>query len=219
MSNKNIIREALEYGKQLRPRSPLFTTALAELDREEGQEPVAWIEHHKGGDNVDWHRVDHPYAKATPLYAAPPAPVSEAMSRDYSALYDLLVAGGEAFCLVDMKWKDEDKPLRDSARIRRHEEWSIDVGARGICYGDIRPYHKRNGEFKDERKELVAMCQRLSLEWLAPVDLSEILEAGQELKDIANTCYAAHGHTNGSRDHITKVINHWTAVTAKHRKP
>jgi len=34
-------------------------------------EPVAWIEHHKGGDNLNWERVDHPYAKATPLYAAP----------------------------------------------------------------------------------------------------------------------------------------------------
>lgn len=34
-------------------------------------EPVAWIEHHKGGDNLNWERVDHPYAKATPLYTAP----------------------------------------------------------------------------------------------------------------------------------------------------
>ncbi len=32
----------------------------------------AWIEHHKGGDNLNWDRVDHPYAKATPLFTAQP---------------------------------------------------------------------------------------------------------------------------------------------------
>jgi hypothetical protein len=34
---------------------------------------VAWIEHHKAGDNLNWDRVDHPYAKATPLYRAAPS--------------------------------------------------------------------------------------------------------------------------------------------------
>jgi hypothetical protein len=34
------------------------------------KEPVAYIEHHKGGDNLNCDRVDHEYAKATPLYAA-----------------------------------------------------------------------------------------------------------------------------------------------------
>jgi hypothetical protein len=33
--------------------------------------PVAWIEHHKAGDNLNWEQVDHPYAMATPLYTAP----------------------------------------------------------------------------------------------------------------------------------------------------
>lgn len=33
-------------------------------------EPAAWIEHHKGGDNLTWDRIDHPNAKATPLYRA-----------------------------------------------------------------------------------------------------------------------------------------------------
>ena len=32
-------------------------------------EPVAWIEHHKAGDNLNWDEVNHPYAKASPLYA------------------------------------------------------------------------------------------------------------------------------------------------------
>jgi hypothetical protein len=34
------------------------------------QEPVAWIEHHKGGDNLEW---DNPGGKCTPLYTTPPA--------------------------------------------------------------------------------------------------------------------------------------------------
>lgn len=35
-------------------------------------EAVAWIEHHKGGDNLNWEPVSHPYAAATPLFAHPP---------------------------------------------------------------------------------------------------------------------------------------------------
>lgn len=39
---------------------------------------VAWIEHHKGGDNLNWERVDHSYAKATPLcHCAAPAPAKD----------------------------------------------------------------------------------------------------------------------------------------------
>jgi len=34
------------------------------------QEPVAWIEHHKGGDNLEW---ENPGGKCTPLYTTPPA--------------------------------------------------------------------------------------------------------------------------------------------------
>jgi hypothetical protein len=51
----------------------------------EEPKPVAWIEHHKAGDNVGWERVDHPYAKATPLYSG----------KDYDALRSRLVEQGE----------------------------------------------------------------------------------------------------------------------------
>ena len=43
-------------------------TAIKEALAQPEQEPVAWIEHHKGGDNLNWEEVNHPYAKATPLY-------------------------------------------------------------------------------------------------------------------------------------------------------
>jgi hypothetical protein len=42
--------------------------ALVRADAIAG-EPVAWIEHHKGGDNLEW---DNPGGKCTPLYTTPP---------------------------------------------------------------------------------------------------------------------------------------------------
>lgn len=38
--------------------------------KEPEQEPVAWIEHHKGGDNLVW---DDPGGKRSALYTSPPA--------------------------------------------------------------------------------------------------------------------------------------------------
>jgi len=34
-------------------------------------EPVAWIENHKCGQNLSWDEINHPYAKATPLFTHP----------------------------------------------------------------------------------------------------------------------------------------------------
>jgi hypothetical protein len=51
--------------------------------RAEPGEPVAWIEHHKGGDNLCW---DNPGRKCSPLYTAPPTraaipdPLGEALN-------------------------------------------------------------------------------------------------------------------------------------------
>jgi hypothetical protein len=48
------------------------------------QEPVAWIEHHKGGDNLEW---DNPGGKCTPLYTTPPA---------QPAVPDAIIEAGES---------------------------------------------------------------------------------------------------------------------------
>ena len=50
-----------------------MTTNSQFANSEAAPEPVAWVEHHKGGDNLNWEPVNHAYAKATPLYAHPPA--------------------------------------------------------------------------------------------------------------------------------------------------
>ena len=46
----------------------LYTHPISEPIGNTEQLPVAWIEHHKGGDNLNWGEVNHSYAKATPLY-------------------------------------------------------------------------------------------------------------------------------------------------------
>lgn len=63
------------------------TAPRAAESRTAPDEPVAWIEHHKAGDNLNWDRVDHPYAKATPLYRAAPSltqsEIREAVARGW----------------------------------------------------------------------------------------------------------------------------------------
>jgi len=71
--------EALEWaGDQIDPVKksdcdcPLCTACLAldaAIEQAEKHEPVAWIEHHKGGDNLAW---EDPGGKRSPLYTAPP---------------------------------------------------------------------------------------------------------------------------------------------------
>jgi hypothetical protein len=69
--------EALEVvpiplAKGRRALEAAMDTLRQAIEQAEKQEPVAYIEHHKGGDNLRWEEVNHEYAKATPLYTAPP---------------------------------------------------------------------------------------------------------------------------------------------------
>jgi|DEB19_MinimDraft_3_1074340.scaffolds.fasta_scaffold00064_50 hypothetical protein len=62
--------DALEYaGKDdfWRYQNEAITSLRQAIEQAEKQEPVAWIEHHKGGDNLVW---DEPN-KGTPLYTHP----------------------------------------------------------------------------------------------------------------------------------------------------
>ncbi len=51
-------------------RAQQAITAIKQARSAPVQEPVAWIEHHKGGDNLEW---ENPGGKCTPLYTTPPA--------------------------------------------------------------------------------------------------------------------------------------------------
>lgn len=54
--------------ESLREHMQIIKDLQIDLAKYKNQEPVAWIEHHKAGDNLNWEEVSHSYAKATPLY-------------------------------------------------------------------------------------------------------------------------------------------------------
>ena len=71
------MKEMANYIDALGGDSKKYRQAIEQAEK---QEPVAWIEHHKGGDNLEW---ENPGGKCTPLYTTPPAapmqePVAEA---------------------------------------------------------------------------------------------------------------------------------------------
>jgi hypothetical protein len=88
------LREARAELDATNRQVEILSDALAESRREHEpenepyvslasvQEPVAWIEHHKGGDNLEW---DNPGGKCTPLYTTPPAAAVQE-GRDWSLL-------------------------------------------------------------------------------------------------------------------------------------
>jgi hypothetical protein len=220
MSNKTIIRETLEelrdpeLDQEYRER--LVTAALAELDREEGlvDEPYRIEKPHENNighwlrgpgirDTIflDGHAASLAVNIANKALhygrslQSPPAPVSYAMSRDHSALYDLLVAGGET--------------IRTFGEDGRVLGW--------IGQATVNNWGKMN------RDSFIAECQRLSLEFVAPVDLSEIVE---DLVSAAIDTYIKHENIDWQSpppnylNELRKMMSaRFSAVTAKHRKP
>lgn len=88
------------------------------------------------------------------------------LSKDYELMYDYLIKGNDIFCLVDYDFfRDNREPIRDVCRCRRFDEYSIDFGARGICYGDVRNFHKKEGT---EKELFISQCKRMNLEWVEP---------------------------------------------------
>lgn len=98
------------------------------------------------------------------------------MSRDYAALYHLLIKIGEPKdgrgipCYVDYSI-DRNNPdarkLRDIAAVKFWpEESRFQIGARGIEYGDF-GYYGRSGKIITI-EEFNTACTRMNLEWVAP---------------------------------------------------
>lgn len=98
-------------------------------------------------------------------------PSQTVLSRDYEALYEHLKAGMEPFCLVDYDWVGAEKPSRDVARVHRFKEWDIQIGARGIGYGQLMSMDK--AIHASELDALKAECERMNLEWVAPAHPSQ----------------------------------------------
>ena len=61
----------------------LLAGELKRIHEAKMPESVAWMENHKAGQNLNWERVDHPYAAATPLYG--PELLAYAQRKDAEA--------------------------------------------------------------------------------------------------------------------------------------
>lgn len=90
---------------------------------------------------------------------------------DYDRLYDQVKGGRRKVCYVDYYWdRDTSKePCRDITTIRADY---MQFSARGISYGGPWDMDKEESDIK---KEFIAECERLNVEWL-----DEGLVAGRE---------------------------------------
>lgn len=88
------------------------------------------------------------------------------LSKDYKKLYNLLLEDKEIVVFVDYHFKT--LLIRDVATVRRFSSYSIEVAARGICYGSI--YEDDN---LDEETLFLGLCNDLKVEWIEPINSKE----------------------------------------------
>ncbi len=108
------------------------------------------------------------------------------MSKNYDALYDLLCGGGEAL----------GKTHHDNGKVVGSVFLAIDTVPCG-------------------RENLIAWCTRLSLEWLAPADIAEIIEKGDQAIRMWHEELKADGWDSSTS--LDLASGDWTTATAKHR--
>lgn len=93
--------------------------------------------------------------------------VAAAMSRDYGHLYHALCQRQHVLALVDYVAHTGDA-MRDPCLIKRQGPFEIVIMARGVCYGEVSPFQRNEG---DEQALLAALCQSRNVEWVdAPLD-------------------------------------------------
>lgn len=127
------------------------------------------------------------------------------MSKDYDAPYDLLCGGGEAFarvvysgCEVDAKWLHKPVPSKTmSLRTLTN-------------YGGI-----YTAPELEQRSQFIEHCQRMELQWLAPVDIAEIIAAGDQAIRMWHEELKADGWDSSTS--LDLASGEWITATAKHR--
>lgn len=102
------------------------------------------------------------------------------LSRDYAALYDLLLAGREALGFAD--YKTLDKTLRDPVSIRRLGECWIMIGARGTSYAEVFPFMLKEGW--DEKALFISTCEMTNLEWVCATPPAPLVPEGNNLPTV-----------------------------------
>ena len=87
------------------------------------------------------------------------------LSKDYKKLFLEICKGECIVAYVDYKFTtDRDHVCRDICTVEKKDDWYIDIGARGICYGHVYDYMKKdNGSEEDI---FIRACETLNLEWI-----------------------------------------------------
>ena len=103
--------------------------------QEGGEEPtiVGWLEHHKAGDNLNWERVDHPYAQADALIK----------KSDYDRLREQLDAA--------VRGRDRNHERWQKA-LERVTEWAM------ACEEERRRALAAESELEAVRKRTIERC-------------------------------------------------------------
>ena len=110
------------------------------------------------------------------------------LSKDYNALFDLLLKGEEPVCFVDNRHDESPRVARDVCRVRRAREYNIIAVCRGTIYFSVDPWLKEESALS-EREIFCGICDGVNLEWIVPtvrpamnmVDMARIEEAARAL--------------------------------------
>lgn len=102
-------------------------------------------------------------------------------SRDYSKLFDLICTSSVAVGWVDYRMHDDVTACRDVVQIKRHGEFDVFIGARGICYSSLNSFHRREGS---EREVFIMMCVNLNLEWIAD-EADQLRAENERLRELS----------------------------------
>ena len=121
------------------------------------------------------------------------------MSKNYDALYDLLCGGGEALGI------GVELPIETRIPIRLFAD-----DGRPSIYGASS--WKR---FTESPRAFKLECTRLNLEWLAPVDIAEVIEKGDVMHE-AMVRYQMDVDDDPPMKH-RDMMEAWTTATDKHR--
>jgi len=91
------------------------------------------------------------------------------VSKDYNRLFDLITQGETIAAFVDFRFdKTMPRPMRDLCKVQRHGPYKIRIGVRGIAYGGLEGFNRKDG---DEKELFAGQCKALNLEWINGINI------------------------------------------------
>lgn len=87
------------------------------------------------------------------------------LSKDYTALFALLLEGKKAVGFVDHKWHGFDEVFEDVCQIKRMEPYRIGIFARGTQYAGVYPFDE--GKLS-ELELFINACTICNLRFIMP---------------------------------------------------